>query len=148
MRMNHVGISVSNIERSIVFYREMFGMEQDCEVFPFGGPQFSQVMGLENAEGRMCMITGGNVSLELFEFTNPAPARKDPGYPVADHGYSHFGFEVDGIEAVYDRLNAAGVRFHCPVTTFPGGMKATYGRDPDGNVFEILERGPRPAAQE
>jgi hypothetical protein len=38
-----------------------------------------------------------------------------------------------------ERLRAAGVRFHSPVTTFPSGIKATYGRDPDGNVFEMLE---------
>jgi hypothetical protein len=38
------------------------------------------------------------------------------------------------------------VRFHCPVTTFSSGMKAAYGRDPDGNVFEIMERGPPPLA--
>ena len=76
MKMNHVGLSVSNIERTIKFYRDIFGMEQDCDVFPFGGPDFSAVMGLENASGRMCMITGGDVSLELFEFTNPAPRPK------------------------------------------------------------------------
>ncbi len=138
--MNHVGISVANIERTIDFYREMFGMEQDCDVFPFGGPDFSAVMGLEDAQGRMCMITGGDVSLELFEFTKPTPQQKRADYPVADHGYSHFGFSVENIDEVHDRLRAAGVPIHCPVTTFPGGMKAIYARDPDGNVFELLER--------
>ncbi len=144
MKMNHVGLSVVDIDRSIAFYREMFGMEQACEVFPFGGEDFGAVMGLPGAHGRMCMITGGDVSLELFEFAAPAPRTKAADYPVADHGYSHFGFEVDDIDEVYARLNAAGVRFHCPVTTFASGMKAAYGRDPDGNVFEILERGPPP----
>lgn len=138
--MNHVGISVSNIERTITFYRDMFGMEQDCDVFSFGGPDFSAVMGLEDARGRMCMISGGDVSLELFEFAKPAPQPKRADYPVADHGYSHFAFSVDNIEEVHDRLSAAGVTIHCPVTTFPGGMKAIYARDPDGNVFELLER--------
>lgn len=144
MKMSHVGISVADIDCSIAFYRDMFGMEQACEVFPFGGPDFALVMGLAGASGRMCMITGGDVALELFEFAEPQPRAQDPTYPVADHGLSHFGFEVEDIEATYDRLVAAGVVFHCPVTTFPSGMKATYGRDPDGNVFEIMERGPPP----
>ena len=40
--------------------------------------------------------------------------------------------------AEYDRLVAAGMRFHClPVTM--GRQRATYGRDPDGNVVELLE---------
>jgi catechol 2,3-dioxygenase-like lactoylglutathione lyase family enzyme len=140
MKMNHVGISVSDIERTIAFYRDMFGMEQSCEVFPFGGSDFSAVMRLKGARGRMCMISGGDVSLELFEFANPVPRSKSADYPVADHGYSHFAFAVEDIESVYARLIAAGVTIHCPVTTFAGGMKAIYARDPDGNVFELLER--------
>jgi catechol 2,3-dioxygenase-like lactoylglutathione lyase family enzyme len=145
MKMNHVGISVVNLDRSIAFYREMFGMEPAMEIMPFGGPDFTAVMGLPGAHGRMCMVTAGDVWLELFEFAAPAPRPKAVDYPVADHGYSHFGFEVEDIEAVYDRLIAKGVQFHCPVTTFAGGMRAAYGRDLDGNVFEILERGPPPA---
>lgn len=51
--MHHVGISVSDIERTIAFYRDMFGMEQACAVFPFGGPDFSAVMGLDDACARL-----------------------------------------------------------------------------------------------
>ncbi len=93
----------------------------------------------------MCVVTQGSLKLELFEFANPSPACKDPNHSIGDRGISHFGIEVTAIEATYERLVAAGVRFHCPVETFPGGVKATYGRDPDGNVFELLEmpqRGP------
>jgi len=142
-RMHHVGLSVSDIERSVAFYCEHFGFERFCEIFPFGGQEYLDVMGLADAAGRMCMIGNDTVRLELFEFSNPKPMAKARDYPVSDHGYSHFGMEVDGIDEVYERLRAAGVTFHCPVTTFPGGMRATYGRDPDGNVFEIMEMGPR-----
>jgi len=139
MEMNHVGISVSDLERSVAFYRDMLGMQPLCEIFPFGGPQFQKVMGLPDAEGRMCVVRGGTVQLELFEFAAPEPAPQDPNYAVANRGISHFAFEVDDIDSTYARLAAAGVRFHCPVETFESGIKATYGRDPDGNVFELLE---------
>ena len=142
LKFNHVGISVSNIEHSIEFYREMLGMEQLCEVFPFGGEQFSEILDLPDVAGRMCMIGKDNLQLELFEFTNPEPTRKNPEYPVSDHGYSHFGVEVDDIHATYEKLLAAGVRIHSPVMTFVGGgMRAAYCRDPDGNVFELLQPG-------
>lgn len=139
MKMHHVGISVSDIERSIAFYRDMLGMEQACEIFPFGGENFSQIMDLENVQGRMCVIAKGNVQLELFEFSHPKPATRDPNYSVGDRGISHFGVEISDIESTYARLRAAGVRFHSPVLTFMSGMRAAYGRDPDGNVFELLE---------
>lgn len=138
MKFSHVGISVTDIERSIAFYREMLGLEQLCEVFPFGGEQFETIMDIPGVTGRMCMIGKGTLNLELFEFAGSKA--KDPEYPVSDRGYSHFGVEVDDIAATYERLRAANVRLHSPVITFMGGgMKAAYCRDPDGNVFEIME---------
>lgn len=143
MKFNHVGISVTDIDRSIAFYREFFGLEKLCEVFPFGGEQFETIMDIPGVTGRMCMIGKGDLQLELFEFTGSKA--KDPEYPVSDRGYSHFGMDVDDIAATYEKLRAADVRIHCPVITFAGGMKAAYCRDPDGNVFEIMEQGPPPA---
>jgi glyoxylase I family protein len=140
MQFSHVGISVTDIERSIGFYRDMFGFEQLCDVFPFGGEQFETIMDLPGATGRMCMIGKDNVHLELFEFAGSRA--KDPEYPVSDRGISHFGFDVEDIAATYEKLKAADVRIHSPVITFnQGSMKAIYCRDPDGNVFEVLEPG-------
>ena len=78
------------------------------------------------------------LELELFEFTQPQPARGDPGRPVCDHGITHFCIEVEDIEEEYERLRQAGARPHCPPLDF-GAAKATYVRDPDGNVVELLE---------
>jgi len=137
MKFNHVGISVSDIERSIAFYRDMFGMQQLCDVFPFGDERVQAIMDIPGVTGRMCMIGKDNLQLELFEFTGGRA--KDANYPVSDHGYSHFGFEVDDVDATYARLKEAGVRIHSPVITFDGGIRAIYARDPDGNVFEALQ---------
>ncbi len=145
MQFNHVGISVANIERTVDFYRDIFGMEPLCETFPFGDAQFSAIMDLPGVSGRMTMIGIGAIQLELFEFASPAPAAKDPEYKVSDHGYSHFGITVDDIDETYARLKAASARIHCPVVQFPGGMKAAYCRDPDGNVFEIMQQCAPPA---
>jgi catechol 2,3-dioxygenase-like lactoylglutathione lyase family enzyme len=139
MNFGHVGISVSNLERSIAFYRDMFAMEPLMEIMAFGGEQFEAIMDIPGVTGRLCMIGKGSTNLELFEFAGGKP--QDPEYPVSDHGISHFGIFVDDIAATYDKLEKAGVRIHTPVITFVGGMKATYCRDPDGNVFEILEPG-------
>lgn len=137
--MNHVGIVVADMDRSVSFYRDMLGMELLGQAFAFGGPLFDQVMALDNVKGKICMMKKANVQLELYEFETPASAVKDPNYAVSDRGISHFGVNVEDIDATYERLSAAGVRFHCPVLQFGSGMKATYGRDPDGNVFELME---------
>jgi hypothetical protein len=45
---------------------------------------------------------------------------------------------VVDVDAEYERLKAAGMTFHCPPQGM-SGIRATYGRDPDGNVIELLE---------
>src|SRR5579864_5970383 len=111
MRMNHVGIVVADLERSVAFYIEMLGMEIAAPAFPFSGSRFEQIMALENVQGRMCVLRTGNMMVELFEFFRPIPSVKDPNYSVGDRGLSHFGIEVDDIDATYRRLRTAGVRF-------------------------------------
>lgn len=138
-RLDHVGISVVNMDRAIEFYTGLLEMELLTPVFPLGGPTFESILALDGARGRMCVVRKGALQLELFEFDHPSPAPKSDNYPVADRGISHFGIEVEDIDATYQRLSAAGVRFHCPVVDFPSGVRATYGRDMDGNVFELLE---------
>jgi catechol 2,3-dioxygenase-like lactoylglutathione lyase family enzyme len=138
--IQHVAISVSDIERSIAFYTEVFGMELlGGGIFPFEGPLFEQVMALEGARGRLCMLKRGTFCVEVFEFHRPTPKAQDPNYPVADRGITHFCVTVDDIDKTYAEMTAAGVPFHCPVLTFQSGIRATYGRDPDGNVFELIE---------
>lgn len=145
LRMHHVGISVASVERAVAFYREHFGMELATPIFPFGGDQIEDIQNLPGARGRLGVVRGGDVMLELFEYAAPPPASKDANHSVGDHGISHFGIEVEDIETTFERMRAAGVRFHSPIQVFPSGMKAAYGRDLDGNVFELLEMGPPPA---
>ena len=137
--MNHVAISVTNFEKAMEFYRNAFGLELAGPIVPFSGAYFEQIMSVEKPEGRIGFMSNGSVQVELFEFTSPTPAPKHPNYPVSDHGITHFCVTVDDIDAEYERLKGMGVRFHCPVLTYASGTRATYARDLDGNVFELVE---------
>jgi catechol 2,3-dioxygenase-like lactoylglutathione lyase family enzyme len=137
-RMNHVGISVSSLERSIEFYRTGLDMEVLVQG-AFAGHEYETVLGLKGATGRVALLKAADMQLELFEFSHPAPKAGDPQRPVCDHGITHFCVEVADIAGEYERLKAAGASFHCPPLNFFGAATATYGRDPDGNVFELLQ---------
>lgn len=138
--INHVGISVANMDRSIGFYRDVLGM-QLVRQRTFSGEQYENILGLEGARGKLALLQAGSMRLELFEFSSPSPKPGDPMRAVCDHGITHFCIEVSDIDGSYERLQAAGVAFHCPPLGFATG-RATYGRDPDGNVFELLELSP------
>ena len=57
---------------------------------------------------------------------------------MSDAGLTHIAIAVDDIDAEFTRMSEAGVRFHCPPGP-KGPYRATYGRDPEGNVFELIE---------
>jgi glyoxylase I family protein len=136
--LNHVGISVSHLERAIGFYRDVLGMRVTGRT-TFAGEPYEMVLGLKAARGQVASLRLGDMEVELFEFDYPHPRIGDQNRPVCDHGISHFCIRVSDIHSEYARLSAAGVLFNCPPQNFFGRAIATYGRDPDGNVFELLE---------
>jgi len=84
------------------------------------------------------MLKAGNACIEIFQYSSPTPKSAETMRPVCDHGITHICLDVVGIDAEYERLKSAGMTFHCPPQGM-GGLRATYGRDPDGNVVELLE---------
>ncbi len=137
--VHHVAISTPSLEPMLGFYRDLLGFEELGQVeWPVGTRQIDAVMGLEDSSARQVMLKLGNLCLEMFEFHSPQPSPMDPQRPVCNHGHTHLCLDVTDIQSVYERLLAAGTRFHAPPQDF-GNVRATYGRDPDGNVFEIQE---------
>jgi catechol 2,3-dioxygenase-like lactoylglutathione lyase family enzyme len=135
---NHVGISVADLQRSIRFYRDLLGMQVVQEV-PFEGEKYDAILGLKGAKGRIAILRLGNLEVEFFEYQRPAGRPADPQRPVSDGGIAHFCVQVEDLAGMYARLQAAGVVFHCPPLRF-GSESATYMRDPDGNVIELLQK--------
>ena len=81
---SHTGISVTNIERSIAFYRDLFGMEGG-DIHTFGdkpyNDKYDAVLGLDKACGKVASLRLGDFGLELFEFHAPEPKAGDPDRP-------------------------------------------------------------------
>lgn len=136
---HHVAISTPNLKRLLGFYRDLMGFREVQRTrWEPGTEQIDRVMNLKNSGATQVMLKGANLCIELFEFTSPEPEAMNPQRPVCNHGHTHICFDVVNIHDVYERMVAAGVEFHCPPQDF-GPVRATYGRDPDGNVFEIQE---------
>jgi glyoxylase I family protein len=139
--VHHVAISTPDLARIVAFYRDVIGAEVVYEGgWEAGSEVIDTIVGLPNSHAKQAMLKLGNAYLEFFEYVTPQGAAKDPEYGVNDHGYTHFCLDVKDIDAEYARLSAAGVAFNCPPPKFEGGpIRATYGRDPDGNVLELQE---------
>lgn len=147
--VHHVGMSVPDIAIARRFYIDLLGAEEiSAADWEAGNPWIDAIVGLKDSAAKTFIARLKNVQIECFEYTSPRSPDMDPARPVNWFGYTHVGFEVDDIQATYDRMIEAGLTFHTPpdlstiVTDGDGrksGFAATYGRDFFGNVFEILE---------
>ena len=138
--IHHTAISTGNLERALGFYRDLLGFEVVLEfAWPKGTEPADQITGLDSSAAKVAMLRAGNAFVELFEYEAPGPAPGDPTRPVCDHGITHIALDVTDIDAEYARLSEAGMIFHCPPQDLGPGARATYGRDPDGNVVELQQ---------
>ena len=137
--VHHTNIATGDLDRLLVFYRDLLGFEVlvDDEWDP-GNEVADRIIGLDGTSVRMVMLKAGNTYIEVMEYRNPVGRANEPGRPACDQGLVHLCFDVTDIGAEYERLRANGVPFHCP-PQLTGELYSTYGRDPDGNIFELQE---------
>ena len=140
---HHVGITVTNLERSVAWYREVFGLEP-AFALEVSGPGAERNLRLPPHIHRTVVMPIGNFAIELLEFE---PSRRPMDQRQDDVGYVYLCFAVDDIDAVYTRLRAAGLDFHTePVYAGDEGQIAgsrfCIMRDPDGKTIEFVQCGP------
>lgn len=147
----HTGLTVSDLDRSIAFYRDLLGLEL-VRQWDSAQPYLRTIVGFPDAELRLAMlrVPGPDDStsglIELLEYRVPRGRRGDPG---TNHpGNVHVCFVVDDLDAVHEALSAKGVRFKSkPVAIDHGpnaGGKAVYLWDPDDITLEMIQPARRP----
>lgn len=121
MRLEHVNITVADLDRSVAFYSDLL----DLHVRWKG----------EIAPDRMGAHVGDDdLYLALFE---AADERARPAPDYVRPGINHFGFVVDDLDAARERLARLGGTVHFEPHYAPG--RRFYTSDPDGNEIELVE---------
>ncbi len=147
--VNHLALSVPNIDRAIAFYCNLLGFKKVSEAgWEAGTESADRVLAVAGTAARVVHLATENLLLELFQFAACEPRQQDPDRPVIDHGYTHMCLAVTDLDAEYSRLSAAGMVFHSPPQTVAPGVRTVYGRDPFGNVVELEEAIGRVKPQE
>src|SRR5579859_3846401 len=141
--VHHTSITTADRDRLVAFYRDLLGFEVVSQSEWSGdNPVADAIFGLRDSAVRMAMLRASNAYLEIFEFAYPRGRPGEADRPVCDAGVTHICLCVSDIQAEYSRLAAAGMRFHCPPQGAGSVGSATYGRDPDGNIVELIEPDP------
>ncbi len=142
-RLHHPGIVVPDLERAIEFYCAVLGYELFGQSsFSAEDAQFNQIVGLEGAAARFCMLRGANTYIEIFEYEDSTPKTSEMSV-ACEEGIRHLAFVVDDVHALVELCERnGGARINDPVSV-PGGATAAYCRDPFGNLLEFVAPGGR-----
>lgn len=142
--LHHTAICVSDIERSLAFYRDLLGLKVLRQV-ELSDQRLDQVVGLPGARLKVAILQVGNSQerLELMQYLSPQGRPLPAELRQCDVGVTHVCFTVTDIERLSQDLVDRGVRFNSPVQTMDptevGTAKIVYLHDPDGITLELLE---------
>jgi lactoylglutathione lyase len=142
--LHHASRTVSDIEKSLAFYRDLLGLTVVADSRA-AGPELDIILGLAGTDLRFVELELGNGQLlELLEYRTPN-VDADPDPSRARVGAHHIAITLDDIHEAFEALTSAGVRFNCEPKWigegFFAGSWTAYCFDPDGLPVELLQRG-------
>src|SRR6266545_6201701 len=140
-----IGMTVSNMERSVAFYVKALGFEKlsDIEVT---GPEYERLTGVFAARVRVVRMKLGEEEIELSEYLAPRGRPSPTDSASNDRWFQHIAIIVSDMDHAYAWLRANHVEHASPgPQRLPdwnpnaGGIRAFYFKDPDGHPLEILQ---------
>jgi len=146
LRLTHVGICVSDLERSLRFYRDLLGFRFEHELAVEGEPS-DTLLRLRDVKLHATYLVRDGVRIELLRFASPA-APPPRTRTIHEHGLTHLSFRVADLDATVAALRAAGERvLEETVIRFPEFQSAAcLVIDPDGQLIELVQAPGDPAA--
>jgi catechol 2,3-dioxygenase-like lactoylglutathione lyase family enzyme len=141
---DHTGITVTNLDRSLSFWRDVLGFELSHRAH-HTGDLASEVTGVPGAEISIAVLKGYGHKIELLEYLAP-PERKYVELRPCDVGSVHVAFTVDDLDAVLGAIGASGWKASGQPQVLKSGPNAgkrvAYVRDPDGTTIEFMQPSP------
>jgi glyoxylase I family protein len=139
---DHTGITVSNLEKALVFWRDVLGFEFSHSAHQTG-ERAEQITGVKGADLKLAVLkTSSGHKIELLEYFTPSDRRHVDLRPC-DVGHVHIALTVDDLDAVLKKIAASGWRAAGePQTLKQGpnaGKRVVYVRDPDGTTIEFMQ---------
>ena len=143
----HIGVTVSNMDRSIAFYRDILGLAFQGELI-MEGPDTHALFAKEGCSARVAYLRGSEVlegpPVELIQFINKDDVEKKEA-DLFRTSISEICFATDDIWKEYERLSGLGVEFISEPKEFDftssgfGKSIAVYFKDPDGIIMELIQ---------
>ncbi|HWP64349.1 MAG TPA: VOC family protein [Candidatus Limnocylindria bacterium] len=139
-----IGMTVSDLRRSVAFYTAVLDFEPLAEVEVAGEP-YERLLGVFPVRLRMARLGLGDERIELTEYVTPRGRPAPLDAQSNDRWFQHVAIVVRDMDAAYRRVAAHGVTHVSPEpqrlpdwNAQAGGIRAFYFRDPDGHPLELI----------
>lgn len=139
-----IGITVSDLDRSVDFYTRVLSFERIGETEE-SGPQIETLTGVFGVRRLTATLQLGDEHIELSQFLAPEGRPIPADSRSNDHWFQHIAIVVSDMDAAYSLLRRHKVRHASSgPQTLPtwnpsaGGISAFYFKDPDGHVLEVI----------
>jgi len=139
---DHTGITVSNLERSLGFWRDVLGFELSHTAHQTG-EMASEITGVEGAEIKLAVVKApGGHKIELLEYLAPLERKWNVDRPC-DVGFVHVALIVEDLGPILSAIETSGWKAAGKPQTLRSGPNAgkrvVYVRDPDGTTIEFMQ---------
>lgn len=140
--LNHVGVTVPDIDRAVAWYRDVFGLVPvfgPAEVRGAGrskvvfGPRFESMR-------RAVLRSPNGTALELFEFLEPPTVANEEPFRYWQTGPFHICFTCDDVPSQLTKVAQSGGVARTEPLEAGNGRLIAYCEDPFGNILELTDR--------
>ncbi len=143
-RLTHLGICVSDLDRSLEFYREALGFVEVGRFRDDGG-YGSRFLELDDVRMSAIYLERDDWRVELLHFAQPTSVGPDRRRPMNQLGLTHLSFVVEDLDATSDEVRRLGGSV-IEATRMDMRAHAVFATDPDGTRIELIEREGDPMA--
>jgi len=142
---SHIGIGVSDLDRSITFYSEVFGFAELYRL-DFANNEVAATMEQEGVF-KSAMLLRDDVRIELLQWVDVPITGSGERKPMTELGFTHLSFRVEEVDELTEAVLAHGGAVHPQTLTYVGaeGSPKTallYYTDPDGTRIEVMTNVP------
>jgi catechol 2,3-dioxygenase-like lactoylglutathione lyase family enzyme len=147
LRLSHIGVCVSDLQRSIHFYRDLLGFERVSEL-EIGGEPATTLLQLEEVDLHAVYLQRDGTRIELLHYRRPGVVGDGSPRAMNHVGLTHFSLRVDNLAQLLGELKSAGVRVleksKIEIPAFEAA--AVFVTDPDGTLIELVQSPGDPSA--
>ena len=139
-RLSHIGICVSDLERSVHFYRDILGFAELSRL-QVKGPEAERLLNIAGGELQAVYLQRDGTRIELLYYPVAGHLSSDTPRPMNTLGFTHLSLRVADIDSVIAAIEqGGGVNLtETRVDNATWGSKAVFVTDPDGLRLELIQ---------